>query len=145
MQKILYTMSTMAAISVVGVILALASCTQQVIQTTTEQRITGKWTMKTAIGNYTVQGVNRKDTTRFTTADYFDFKANGTLTIVETQKTYSGNWKVVNNKLVITNTNYMDYATNGFDIPILTSTDFQLYYTEATSAATLEQKLNLSK
>jgi hypothetical protein len=111
---------------------------------TLAQKIVGKWTMKEAILNSTVQGDNRKDTTRFTTADYFEFKADGTIAIMETGKPYNGNWTITNNKLFITNTNYIDYS-RGFDLPILTANNLQLYYTETNSLSTLEQKLNLSK
>jgi hypothetical protein len=129
---------------------ALTSCqpAQPVAPTPTpqtlSQKIIGKWTMKEAILNSTVQGDNRKDTTRFTAADYFEFKTNGTLTIVETGKTYNGNWAITNDKLFITNTNYIDYS-RGFDLPILTASNLQLYYTETNSLSTLEQKLNLTK
>lgn len=111
---------------------------------TTEEKLTGKWTMMTAIGNYTIQGTSHKDTTTFTANDYFDFKADGSVTIVESNKTYNGNWNITNNKLYFSNTNYIDY-TSGFDISVLTRTDLQLFYTEYNYPSILEQKLNLSK
>ncbi|QQL49354.1 hypothetical protein [Mucilaginibacter ginkgonis] len=112
------------------------------VQLAQQQQIIGKWSIKNAIGSYTVLGSNRKDTTKYTASDYFNFKADGSLTIVETNTTYKGNWKINNNKLYITNTGYIDYAS-GFDLPVLTATDLQLYYTETNPTNTLEQKLNL--
>lgn len=107
-------------------------------------QIVGKWTMTEAIGNYTSYGVNYKDTTRFTTADYYDFHADSTLTIVANGVTYDGKWQISNNKLFISETNYMDYY-RGLDIPVLTSADLQLYYTETNPDHYLEQKLNLRR
>jgi hypothetical protein len=142
------TLSITIAICVVLYVCIFTSCqtTPPVTPTpqTLAQKIVGKWTLKEAIGNYTIDGVSNKDTTRFTTADYFEFKADGTLAIIETGKPYNGNWKITNNKLFITNTSYMDYAA-GFNLPILTANDLQLYYTESNSFSTLEQKLNLTK
>jgi hypothetical protein len=124
----------------------LTSCTRQTQQQmqTQSQLIVGKWTLKTALGNYTTQGDNHKDTTQFTTADYFEFKADGTLAIMETGKAYNGNWKITNNTLFITNTQYLDY-TNGLDISSLTATDLKLHYVEVTTLSTLEQTLILKK
>jgi hypothetical protein len=141
MKKLIFALVIICTI--IG-ICTLMSCRNQQVVPTVTQRIIGKWTMKTAIGNYTEQGNNRKDTTRFTAADYFNFKADGTLEILESNVPHNGNWVVTNNKLYITNTHYIDY-TNGFDLPILTSTNMQLYYTESTNITSLEQKLNFAK
>jgi hypothetical protein len=143
MKKILLSLSI-----VLSVVLTytLTGCTNLPTVTptlTTEQKLVGKWTVKDAIGDYTVHGNNHKDTTRFTAADYFDFRADGTITIFMEGVAYNGNWKVTNNKLKFTNTNYMEYAS--FDLPILTAHDLQIYLKEVNTVSTLEQKLNLKK
>jgi hypothetical protein len=129
--------------SIIGA-LTLTGCTKPALQQDPSQQVVGKWIMKTAIGNYTVQGTNRKDTTSFTSSDYFDFKADGTLAIMESQQPHNGNWQIANNKLYISNTDYIDYP-QGFDLTSLTATSLQLHYVEANSVSTLEQTLNLSK
>ncbi len=106
--------------------------------------ILGKWIITEAIGNYTDYGVNRKDTTRFTPADFFDFHADSTLTIISEGVTYEGNWHITNSKLFISGTRYMD-RSRGLDLPILTSADLQMYYTESHPDIYLEQKLNLRR
>jgi hypothetical protein len=111
---------------------------------TPEEQITGKWTMKTATGSYTVQGSNHQDITHFTSADYFDFKTDGSLQISETGKNYTGKWRIANNKLYITDTHYIDYA-NGFDVLVPNQTELQLHYTETSANTLSEQSLNLYK
>lgn len=130
--------------TVVLAFLSLSSCSKQTDDPTPEEQITGKWTMREAIGSYTMNGMNHKDTTRYTANDYFEFKSDGTLSIIETNTTYNGNWNITGGKLYITNTGYMDYS-RGFDLPVLTQSDLQLYYTESANNSTLEQKLNLTK
>lgn len=123
----------------------LMSCTKETAPLSFQQQIAGKWTIQNAIGNYTVNGSNRKDTTYFTPADYIQFNTDGTLSIHEGTNTPTGKWEINGaNKLMITETNYMDYP-NGFDISVLSGSNLQLYYTEANSFSTLEQKLNLSR
>lgn len=118
-------------------------CKKSNVQTTS-QKITGKWTLKNAIGNYTVLGSNRKDTTTYTSADYFDFKANGALSITVNNNNYTGQWIITNNKLIITGTNYIDFA-NGFNISILTSSALQLDYKVTDSISNSEQILNFNR
>jgi hypothetical protein len=139
MKKIL--LAIILGCSIMGA-LTLTGCTKQSLQPS--QQVVGKWIMKTAIGNYTVQGTNRADTTNFTSSDYFDFKADGTLAIMESQQPHNGNWQIVNNKLYISNTDYIDYP-QGFDLTSLTTTSLQLHYVEANSVSLLEQTLNLGK
>ncbi len=104
--------------------------------------ILGKWYMKAAIGNYTDYGVNQKDTTWFTPADYFIFNADSSINIMADGVAYNGKWLIQNNKqLMITGTHYMDFGP--FDLPILTATDLQIYDTLTTANTALEQKLNL--
>lgn len=123
----------------------LTSCTKETAPLSLQQQIAGKWTIQNAIGNYTVYGNNRTDTTYFTPADYIQFNADGSLSIHEGTNTPTGKWEINGaNKLMITETNYMDYP-NGFDISVLSGSSLQLYYTEVNSFSTLEQKLNLSR
>ncbi len=125
--------------------LSFVSCQKNsTVSASQSSQIQGKWIVKEGIGNYTNYGVSYKDTTRFTSADYLDFHADSTLTIFIEGGTYNGKWQITNGKLFITETNYMDYK-NGFDLPILTNTDLQLYYTESRPDIYLEQKLNLYK
>lgn len=106
-------------------------------------QILGKWIITEAIGSYTDLGINRKDTTRFTSADYFVFSADSTLTIVADGITYNGKWHITNNLLFIKETKYFD--RNGLELSIHTNTDLQLYYTVTTEHSYLEQKLNLRR
>jgi hypothetical protein len=140
MKKIVIAL--LAACSIAAV-LTLNSCTRQQTLTPTQQLV-GKWTMKTAIGYYITQGVPSRDTARFTPADYFQFNADGTVAIMDTGQPHNGNWKIVNNKLFFTNTNYIDYA-GGFDMPILNTSTLQLHYTETTTITFLDQTLNFSR
>lgn len=107
-------------------------------------QITGKWTMQSAIGHYIVLSNERRDTTKFTASDYMQFKADGTLTISESNVVYNGNWQITNNKLLITGTGYMDFS-GGFDILTLTSNQLQIFYKTTDSNSILEQTLNLSR
>lgn len=127
----------------VSVVSCFSACKKQEPMTD-EEMIVGKWTMKTAAGNYTVNGVNRKETTTFTASDNFTFKADGTLQIVESKSSYSGNWKITNKKLYITNTGYIDFKS-GFDLQKLTAQDLQIFYTETSASVQSEQVLTLSR
>jgi hypothetical protein len=122
----------------------LAGCKKDSSGVSLQQKITGKWSMKTAIGSYTTQGSKRSDTTRFTSADYLELKADGRVSISESNIIYTGMWNIIDGKLHISKTGYMDYA-NGFELPIVETNRLQLYYTEASAISLLEQKLNLSK
>jgi hypothetical protein len=133
----------MLSVFALAIMICLISCKKDNDSTLSlSSQIVGKWTIKEAIGNYTNYGVNSKDTTRFTTADYFEFRADSTLTIVVTGSTYNGKWKITNDRLYITETNYFDYRS-GHELPILTNTELQLYNTETIPDHYLEQKLNL--
>lgn len=136
MKKISVVIICLCTVAIIGL---FSGCQQENSPT-----INGKWIIKEAIANSTANGVNWKDTTRYTSSDYFEFNTDGTLTIVETAKTYHGKWRLSNNKLFITETNYIDFPS-GFDLPILTNTDLQLYYTETNSSASIEEKLNLTR
>lgn len=112
--------------------------------TTLSSQILGKWIVTEAIGSYTDYGVNRKDTTRYSSDDYFDFHADSTLSIVVEGATHNGRWQIANSKLIISDTRYMD-RPRGLELPVLTNTDLQLYYTETHADSYLEQKLNLRR
>ncbi|MDQ7948484.1 MAG: hypothetical protein REI78_16080 [Pedobacter sp.] len=141
MKKI--TKMNMVILMIVAIVIG-AGCSNPIPVPTIESRIVGKWTMKTAVGHYVTQGVPLNQTTNFTATDYFDFRADGTLSIAETGKSYQGKWKVVGNKIIFSETNYIDYP-NGFDIKILTANDFQIYYTETKQISSLEQWLNFAR
>jgi len=133
-----------AAIVYVIAFCFLTGCKKESTKISLQQKLIGKWSMKMAIGSYTVQGNKRSDTTRFTADDFIDLKANGTLSISEANIIYTGMWNIIDGKLHIARTGYMDYA-NGFDIPVVETNRLQLYYTETNAASLLEQKLNLGK
>jgi hypothetical protein len=134
MRRISFIALLVAAI-VVSVL--AGGCTRNV----TAVSIEGKWTLQSAIGSYTVNGVNRKDTSNYnSTAYYWEINNDGTLKIVEKTGVFNGNWKLVNNKLFITNTGFIDFP-NGFDVSTLNSNLLQLYYTETTVSTFSEQKL----
>ena len=123
----------------------LTSCTKETAPLNLQQQLVGKWTIQNVIGNYTVNGSNRKDTTYFTAADYIQFNADGTVSINEGANTPTGKWAInAANKLIISETSYIDCA-KGFDISQVTGSRLQLFYTEANSTSNLEQTLNLSK
>jgi hypothetical protein len=127
-------------------LLAVGACQRSVTvpPPSLQSKIIGKWTMVAAIGDYVDYGVDTKDTTYFTPADYFDFKTDSTLSIMQGGTAYNGQWKIDNNRLYITGTNYMDFA-GGFDLPILDQHNLQIHDTDSTSFSTADQKLNLSR
>jgi hypothetical protein len=141
MKKLLLLMMVCTIISSV----TLTGCSNPVPTPTIESRIVGKWIMKSAIGTYSQNGgAPYTLSTTFTASDFFNFKADGTISISETGKTYNGKWKVDANRVYISETNYLDYAA-GLDIKVLTANDFQLYYNEIKPIATSEQTLNLAR
>jgi hypothetical protein len=133
--------SILFACTLLGV--AFVSCTKNSIPPK-QETIVGKWVIQSALGDYTVQGTNWKDTTYFSDADYIQFNADSTVDILETSNAYSGKWVITNDKLVITQTSYIDYP-NGFDIKQLTKTNLQLYYVTADGNGSTKQTLNLKK
>jgi hypothetical protein len=107
-----------------------------------QSQIIGKWTMVSAIADATNYGVSYIDTVNYTSADYFDFKADSTLSIMATGVAYNGRWQIDSSRLYITGTNYMDFA-GGFDLPVLDQHNLQIHDTAATSNTFLDEKLNL--
>lgn len=106
-------------------------------------QIIGKWTVKDAIGQYTLSGQVQNDTTTFAAPDYFDFRSDNTVTIVMEDSTYNGNWQITNNRLLFTGTNYLDAYVKGFMLPVLNSNTLQLEYQDTTAGNALDQKLDL--
>jgi len=134
-----------AIISLFAAFLTLTSCHREQIEPPLENQILGKWTMDAAIADHTDYGVNQKDTTMFTTDDYFDFKADGTVTIVASGVSYEGNWKITGDNLVFTNTGYVDF-TGGFSVLTLTGSDLKLNHSQnAPPDHYLEAKLNFKR
>ncbi len=143
MKKLLYPV---AISSLFAVFLTLTSCEREELDPPpVEDLLVGKWTFEAAIGNYTNYGVNRKDTTWFTNDDYFDFKADGTISIMASGVSYNGTWKITGERLFFTNTHYVDYTT-GFELSILTQSDLQLHHTQdAPPDHYFEGKLNFKR
>ncbi|MEI9913209.1 MAG: lipocalin family protein [Bacteroidota bacterium] len=142
MKKLLYPF---AIISLFAAFLTLTSCEREELEPTTENKLVGKWTFEAAIANSTTYGVNRSDTNWFSADDYFDFKADGTVSIMALGVSYDGTWKITGEKLFFTNTGYVDY-TSGFELPILTQSDLQLYHTQdAPPDHYFEGKLNFKR
>lgn len=128
MKKLLYPF---AITFLFAVSLTFTSCEQENLEPPIEQQLIGKWSFQAAIGNYTDDGVNRRDTTWFDTNDYFEFKADGTVNILAFGVEYDGNWKITNNKLFFSNTGYVDYS-RGYELPVLTQSDLNLFQTQNT-------------
>ena len=127
-------------------LLAVVAC-QRTVTTpppTLQSKIVGQWTMTTAIYNSTQYGVTDLDTIPFTSADYCDFKADSTLSIMATGVAYNGNWRIDSSKLFITGTNYLDNPS-GYTLPILDQHNLQLDYTSSAPNVSLEETLNLTK
>jgi heat shock protein HslJ len=111
---------------------------------TMEQKLSGKWTLKTVTNTTDMFGNKNTRTDTYTAGDYFEFNSNGTVNIVEGSNTYNGKWKIENNKLYFSDTNYIDYTT-GFTVPVISSNELQLYYVESNTFQTTEQKFVLSR
>jgi len=128
-------------------LLAIVSCQRSVTAPapSLQSKIVGKWTMVAAIVNTTSSGINYPDTTSYTSADYFDFKADSTLSILAAGVAYNGRWQIDSARLYITGTNYMDFA-GGFDLPVLDQHNLQIHDTYVpTSNTTSDQTLILNR
>lgn len=109
-----------------------------------ESRFIGKWTMQSAISVTTTNGTTTPQTTNFTANDYFEFKTGGVVTIVQSGVTRTGTWKIENDRVFFTGTNYME-NTPGWAVLTLTANTLQFYNKEVTSSSTTEFTLNLAK
>lgn len=138
----------MTIVCALGCFLTVAACHKTVNTPATppppsiQSQLVGKWTMVSAIGDYTQYGVNYPDTTYFTAADYFNFEADSTLSIMQAGVAYNGRWEIDSNRLYITGTNYMDFA-GGFDLPVLDQHNLTIHDGDTTTLAITDQKLNL--
>jgi hypothetical protein len=128
-------------------LLAVAACQRSVTAPvpSLQSKIIGKWTMLSGIVTTASYGITYKDTINFTSADYFDFKADSTLSIMATGVTYNGRWEIDSTRLYITGTNYFDFA-GGFDLPVLDQHNLQIHDTyTATPNTTSDQNLIFSR
>jgi hypothetical protein len=111
---------------------------------TLQSKIVGKWTLVNTILNSTNYGVSYHDTATFTSADYLDFKADSTLSILSNGVAYNGKWWTDSAKLFITGTNFIDYP-HGCQLPVLNQHNLQLFYSNTIPDNYVEQILNLTK
>ena len=125
-------------------VLTLTGCTSPPVAPSAESRFIGKWTMQSAISVTTTNGTTTPQTTNFTANDYFEFKTGGVVTIVQSGVTRTGTWKIENDRVFFTGTNYME-NTPGWAVLILTANTLQFYNKEVTSSSTTEFTLNLAK
>jgi hypothetical protein len=109
-----------------------------------QSQIVGKWTLTAAIYNSTQYGVTVLDTIPFTPADYCDFKADSTLSIMASGVAYNGIWQIDSSKVFISGTNYLDNPS-GYTLPILDQHNLQLDYTTSAPNIFLEEKVILTK
>jgi hypothetical protein len=127
----------------------VTSCQRTPLAATAQQQILGRWTMSTATTNtvfiITTAGTNSKDTTRFTAADYFNFNADSTVDILAGGVAHNGRWKIVNNQVVFTGTDYMDAPATGWAYPILTATHLEFYSLQANQTVSTEFKLDFTR
>ena len=133
-------------IMVVAVI-ALSGCRSNNIPQTLQTKIIGKWAMKT--GSVSSTGnINISTSGNYTPNDYFDFKADGTINIMDSGGAHSGTWTINNNnKLIISGTGaiYLDSYSAGFDLPVLTANNLQMTYVSTQNGTTTTFILNLAK
>ena len=103
----------------------------------------GKWLVKKAITHQTYQGVTRHDTT-FNSYDSYQFNANGTAFIKQSDTEENTFWKISNNKLVLGVTNENGIA-QVLDINTLTNTTLELHHFESSPDLTVDQIITLNK
>lgn len=127
-----------------GVLAIFTTGCNKNVEVPLEQQITGKWTIESAIGNYTMMGVSTQDTTWYTSEDFVEFKQDGSLNIEESNTPYNGKWKIEGDKLIISETSYMDFP-GGFVISKNTGAQLQLHYSFTSDVSSAEQYLNLKK
>lgn len=108
-----------------------------------ETKIIGIWTIKNVIGLYSLMGQMRRDTTEYTSRDFIMFNSDGSLNIIEGSTIATGTWKITDNKLAISGTNYMDSA--GFEIHLRNSHELCIHRKINDSIGMTEQWVNLKK
>jgi len=106
-------------------------------------KLVGKWFVKSVISHQTYQGVTTHDTA-FNSYDSYQFNANGTALIKQSDTEENTVWKVSNNKLVlgVTNENGIPQV---LDINTLTNTSLELHRSESSPDLTVDQTITLSK
>ena len=133
---------------IVVAIIALSGCRQSnTIPTTLQIKIIGKWTMKTSTTS-TSGTVSGNTSATYTANDYYDFKADGTIKIMDTGVAHNGTWTINNNsKLIISGTgaNYLDSFSAGFDLPVLTANNLQMTNVSTLNGVTTTFTLNLAR
>ncbi|RYY59745.1 MAG: hypothetical protein EOO05_12295 [Chitinophagaceae bacterium] len=108
------------------------------------QQITGTWKLSEVVDAYNMMGTPYSETTEFTDGETMEFKTDGTVVAVVDGDTYTGNWTVTGNKVFITGTGLVDFPA-GYDIKLLTSADFHLYYKVEDGTVTAERTLKMKK
>jgi hypothetical protein len=135
---------------VIGVFFVVTGCNRSNVVPTVplSVQILGKWTMQNAITSTLIYGTTTGDTTGFTTDDYFDFKADSTVSILQGNVSHDGKWKISGTTLTFTGTGYVDQIP-GYDVSSLTSHALSLYYTETDTMqngnAVLKAWLNFNR
>jgi hypothetical protein len=125
-------------------VITLTGCTSPPVTPSAESRFIGKWIMQSAVSTTTTNGSTIPQTTNFTANDYFEFKTGGVVTIVESGVTHTGTWKIANDRVFFTGTNYME-NTPGWAVLTLTANVLQFYNKEVTTSSTTEFTLNLAR
>ena len=127
-------------------VVALSGCRSNNTPATLQTKIVGKWTIKTSTTS-TSGTVSGNTSGTYTASDYYDFKADGTINIMDTGVAHNGTWTInSNNKLIISGTgNYLDPFATGFDIPVLTANTLQLTYASTLNGVVTTFTLNLAK
>ncbi len=124
--------------------ITVTGCTSPPVVPSAESRLIGKWTMLSAVSVTTINGTTTPQTTNFTANDYFEFKTGGIVTIVQSGVTHTGTWKIENDRVFFTGTNYME-NTPGWAVLTLTANNLQFYNKEVTASSTTEFTLNLAR
>ena len=108
------------------------------------EKITGTWKISAVVDSYTMMGTPYSETREFEEGETIQFKTDGTVVAIVDGDTYTGNWTVTGEKVFITGTGLVDFPA-GYDIAILTTTDFHLYYKIQDATVTAERTLKLKK
>lgn len=142
MKKLRYPI---AMLSLFAAFLAVTGCQKEKIDPSLEDQIIGKWTMHAAIADHTDYGINYQDTTWFSNDDYFDFKADGTVSIMARGVSYQGDWKMKADSVSFNNTGYVDFP-GGFRVLSLTASDLKLSHIQNNPPNHfLDAKLNFKR
>ena len=111
---------------------------------TTSDKVSGRWQLFEAVGDYTIQGVSYSETTRFGADDYIDFRKDGTVHILANGESFGGGWAIDNEKLYVSGTGYIDNEV-GYDIPVLSATELHIHRQVIDGTSTIAQLLKLKR